>query len=179
MKTTFEKDLYRYYGGKKRTIKQLLFPKPEIKYIYLFRKCQSSKGLLQLFFRFLLRRMSLKTGIQISYETQIAEGFSIGHRGVIIINPNATIGRNVSVSPGVVIGQENRGQRKGCPAIGDCCWIGSNAVIVGKVKIGNDVLIAPNAFVNFDVPDHSVVIGNPGKIIENGNATRDYLDNLV
>lgn len=36
----------------------------------------------------------------------------------------------------------------------------------GGVKIGNNVLIAPNAFVNFDVPDNSIVIGNPGKIIK-------------
>ena len=35
----------------------------------------------------------------------------------------------------------------------------------GGVKIGNNVLIAPNAFVNFDVPDNSIVIGNPGQII--------------
>ena len=34
-----------------------------------------------------------------------------------------------------------------------------------SVKIGNNVLIAPNAFVNFDVPDNSIVIGNPGQII--------------
>ena len=33
------------------------------------------------------------------------------------------------------------------------------------VNIGNDVLIAPNAFVNFDVPNNSIVIGNPGQII--------------
>lgn len=32
------------------------------------------------------------------------------------------------------------------------------------MKIGNDVLIAPGAFVNFDVPDNSIVIGNPGMI---------------
>ena len=35
----------------------------------------------------------------------------------------------------------------------------------GGVKIGNNVFIAPGAFVNFDVPDNSIVIGNPGKII--------------
>ena len=33
-------------------------------------------------------------------------------------------------------------------------------------QIGNNVLIAPNAFVNFDVPDNSIVIGNPGQIIK-------------
>lgn len=37
--------------------------------------------------------------------------------------------------------------------------------LLGGVNIGNDVLIAPNAFVNFDVPNNSIVIGNPGQII--------------
>lgn len=41
----------------------------------------------------------------------------------------------------------------------------ANSIIVGGVTIGNNVLIAPGAFINFDVPDNSIVIGNPGKII--------------
>ena len=40
-------------------------------------------------------------------------------------------------------------------------WIGTNAVIVGGIEIGDDVLIAPGAFVNVDVPSGSTVIGNP------------------
>ena len=46
------------------------------------------------------------------------------------------------------------------PTIGNDVWIGVNATIVGKVSIGDDVLIAPNAFVNCDIPSHSVVFGN-------------------
>ena len=42
----------------------------------------------------------------------------------------------------------------------------ANSIIIGNCKIGNNVLIAPGAFVNFDVPDNSIVIGNPGKIIQ-------------
>lgn len=42
-------------------------------------------------------------------------------------------------------------------------------------RIGDDVLIAPNAYVNFDVPSHSVVVGNPGKIISRENATEGYI----
>jgi serine O-acetyltransferase len=37
----------------------------------------------------------------------------------------------------------------GCPTINDNVWIGTNSVIVGKITIGTDVLIAPNSFVNF------------------------------
>ena len=52
----------------------------------------------------------------------------------------------------------------------------ANAVIIGNCKIGNNVLIAPGAFVNFDVPDNSIVIGNPGKIISRDSSpTAKYI----
>lgn len=44
-----------------------------------------------------------------------------------------------------------------------------------EVKIGDDVIIAPNAYVNFDVSDHSIVIGNPEKIIHKDNVTKGYI----
>ena len=95
------------------------------------------------------------------------------------IHPDAKIGKNVNVGTGVTIGFENRGARKGAPIIADNCWIGANSVIVGNVKIGEDVMIAPLTFVNFDVPAHSIVIGNPAKIIYKENATKDYIQNKV
>lgn len=48
-------------------------------------------------------------------------------------------------------------------------------MIVGKITIGSNTLIAPNSYVNFDVPDNSIVLGNPAKIINNDNATKDYI----
>ena len=59
--------------------------------------------------------------------------------------------------------------------IGHCGRI----IINPKVKIGNDVLIAPGAFVNFDVPNHSIVVGNPGKIIFNQFATQRYINRRI
>ena len=44
------------------------------------------------------------------------------------------------------------------PTIGDNVFMGRNSIVIGNVNIGNDVLIAPGAFVNFDVPDNSIVI---------------------
>lgn len=123
--------------------------------------------------------MSCKTGIQIPWRTEIGEGFYIGHSGRIIINARAVIGKNVNVATGVTIGQENRGKRKGTPTIGDNCWIGTNAVIVGNITVGTDCLIAPLSFVNFDVPDHSLVIGNPAKVIRMENATEHYINNTI
>lgn len=61
----------------------------------------------------------------------------------------------------------NRGNI-GSPHIG--IYIGINATVVGNVQIGSDVLIVPNSYVNFDVPDHSVVIGNPAVVHHKENA---------
>lgn len=78
-----------------------------------------------------------------------------------------------------MIGQVNRGPKKGTPTVGDRVWIGINAAIVGKITIGNDVLIAPNSFVNCDVPSHSVVFGNPCVIKHRDYATEGYVNNIV
>ncbi len=174
----FGTDLYRYYGKKHESIKQRLFRPRELKYILYFRKlsCCRSK-LLRIYFRYKLWQISKKTHIQISAVTTIGEGFYIGHCGRLLIS--AVIGKNFNVATGVTIGQENRGKRKGIPVIGDNCWIGTNSVIVGNISIGNDVLIAPLSFVNFDVPDHSIVIGNPAKIIPKENATNGYIHRTV
>lgn len=43
------------------------------------------------------------------------------------------------------------------------------------MKIGDDVMIAPNTFVNSDIPSHSIVIGNPCKVISRENATKEYI----
>lgn len=63
--------------------------------------------------------------------------------------------------------------------MGDCVWIGVNSTVVGKVTIGNNVAIAPNTFVNFDVPSNSIVIGNPAKIIRDLNAADAYINRKV
>lgn len=176
----FQKDLYRYYGKKGETFKNRVFRPIQIKYLCVFRKLQNCKNpILKIYYKLKLKKLSLKSQIQIPAETRIGEGFYIGHSGRIIINPKAVLGKNNNIATGVTIGQENRGKRAGVPTIGDNCWIGTNAVIVGNITIGTDVLIAPLSFVNFDVPDHSIVVGNPAKIISRENATEGYINKTV
>lgn len=50
--------------------------------------------------------------------------------------------------------------------IGNDVWIGVNSVIRRGVKIGNGVVIGANSFVNTDIPDFAVVVGNPAKVIK-------------
>ena len=180
MKTIFSKDLYRYYGDAGESLAKRMLRPPELRYIALFRKANSCRFRpLKLFYEVRLKLLSYKTMIQIPARTEIGEGFYIGHSGRVIINPEAKLGKNINVSTGVVIGYENRGERKGAPTFEGNCWIGANSVIVGKVTIGEDVMIAPLTFVNFDVPSHSIVIGNPAKVIHKEDATREYICNIV
>ena len=126
-----------------------------------------------------MRHYQIKYGFQIYPETEIGEGFYLGHWGALVINPKVKIGKNCNIAQGVTIGQANRGERIGVPEIGDEVWIGTNAVIVGHIKIGNNVLIAPNAYVNTDVPSNSIVIGNPAQITPNEKATNGYINNKI
>ena len=137
------------------------------------------KAFLNTFWRIVLRHYQIKYGFQIYPETEIGEGFYLGHWGSLVINPKTIIGKNCNIAQGVTIGQQNRGKNEGSPVIGDEVWIGANAVIVGAVTIGNNVLIVPNSYVNFDVPPNSVVIGNPAKIITTSDATKDYINRKV
>lgn len=180
MNNIFSKDLYRYYGDKGETFFQRLLRPVELKYISLFRKAGACKfAPLKLYYTVRLKLMSYKTHIQIPARTQIGEGFYIGHSGRLIIHPDAKLGKNINVGTGVTIGYENRGLRKGAPTIEGNCWIGTNSVVVGNIKIGENVMIAPLTFVNFDVPPHSIVIGSPAKIINKENATKGYIENKV
>lgn len=175
----FRKDVYRYYGTEQEPLFRRLFRPKELQFLYLFRKYAHASGLRKLYYKVRLKLLTNQTHIQIELCTKIGEGFYIGHMGRVIINGAAVLGRNINIATGVTIGQTNRGPKKGAPVIGDNCWIGTNAVIVGNVTIGSDVLIAPLAYVNFDVPDHSIVIGNPGRIIHRENATEGYIENTV
>lgn len=142
-----------------------------------FRKYQIARNPLSKFlYRFLYHIYAHKNHIEIPRDTKIGAGLYIGHPFCITINSKAIIGCNCNIHKGVTIGQENRGVRQGTPIIGDCVWIGVNATIVGKITIGNDVLIAPNSYVNCDVPAHSVVLGNPCIIKHRDNATENYIN---
>ncbi|MDW9380902.1 serine acetyltransferase [Chryseobacterium sp. JV558] len=177
-----QKDFYRESGKWLSTFQ--IWKKcinPNLHFVYILRKAQKyqKNHLLNTFWRIVLRHYQIKYGFQIYPETQIGEGFYLGHWGSLVINPKTVIGKNCNIAQGVTIGQQNRGKNEGSPIIGDEVWIGTNAVIVGAITIGNNVLIVPNSYVNFDVPPNSVVIGNPAKIIPTPNATMDYINRKV
>lgn len=155
---------------------------PQYRFAILKRYCESWKDrnlIIYYFFRLLYVHYKAKYLTDIPSSVKIGKGFRIEHLGGIVINPEVIIGDNFTLLNGVLIGSQMRGENKGTPTIGNDVWIGTNAIVVGKIKIGNNVLIAPGAYVNFDVPDDSIVIGNPARIIHNVKATEAYIINPI
>lgn len=170
MNEKFLCDYYRMTGEKWNGIKGrlLMLRRYDLRYLYLIRRKKTKVRTL------FAIRAARKYGLEILSDN-LGPGLYIGHAHNINVNPEVIIGKNCNLNKGCTLGKENRGKRKGAPILGDNVWIGTNSVVVGKVHIGNDVLIAPNAYVNFDVPDHSIVLENPGNIIKKGNATEGYI----
>ncbi len=172
-------DLYRHDGlSGFRGFCRGLF-RPGFRYSLLMRLTTARRrpSPLSFLLRAMKRRYRFKYGYEINPEARIGEGFLLSdHCGPVVIGPVA-IGKLCSVAHNVTIGRtyDERGEI-GRPTLGDRVWVGTGAVLVGRIAVGSDVLIAPNAFVNFDVPDNSLVIGNPGRIVPSPDPTRYYID---
>lgn len=174
MNSKFISDYKRMTGGIPPGIGSILWllAYHHFRYMYWWRSYEKKPNKIK---RLILFRYSHKYGLEISPNAKLGEELYLGHPYNITVGGEVIIGKHVSLHKGCTIGRENRGTREGSPTIGDRVWIGINATVVGKVKIGSDVMICPNSFVNFDVPDHSIVIGNPAVIHYREHATEGYL----
>ena len=171
-KALFDSDIARYGNSK--------VDRWTYKFLFYFRKVSACNNrFLLYYYRFRYLRICSKHGIEIDRHVKIGKGLYVGHPYNITISGAAILGNNINIHKGVTIGKENRGKRKGAPVIGNRVWIGVNSTIVGKISIGDDVLVAPNSYVNCDIPAHSIVMGNPCKIISKEDATESYIINLV
>ena len=122
-----------------------------------------------LFYKY--RRQCIKLLINIPPNVAGA-GLTIYHLGPITINKLVRMGSNCTLQPGVVIGQNRTGEN--VPVIGDNVYFCPGAKVFGKVKVGNNVVIAPNSVVIKDVPDNCVVSGVPAVIIKMGGVKEQH-----
>lgn len=183
-KLIVKSDLYRCSPDKAdfdTLIKKLIFG-DAFKYVFWLRTCSYTRSNSLLKYTvyplslFMLKRYKYKFGIDISHSTKIGSGFYIGHFGGIVVHTNAVIGKNCNISHGVTIGQTNRGDKAGCPSIGDNVYIGPGAKIVGDITIGNNAAIGANSVITKDIPNNAVAVGIPGKVISY-DSSAGYVNN--
>ena len=173
-------DFFRYEGDLSYRSFQRAYRNTGFHYTIFFRLSFSTNKYspLGIYSRRMYRKLSFKYGYQIPRITKIGGGMRISHYGPLLINSKTQIGNNCYLSHNITIGETKRGEKKGSPVFGDKVWIGPGAVIVGKVVIGDNVLISPNSYVNTDIPSNSLVMGNPARAIYKEDATEDYITNV-
>lgn len=118
--------------------------------------------------------VELLTSSSLPSKCRIGGGLRIQHFGQIMIHDSVSIGKNATIYNGVTIGLQHDEDSQG-PVIGDNVYIGSGAKILGKIKIGHNVSIGANAVVIRDVPDNSIAVGIPARIIAKKTVQPDNL----
>lgn len=111
-------------------------------------------------------------------------GVGIYIQEAVVVQAGVKIGDNSSIHMGAVIGHEtvvgnsvfiaHAVSVSGCCGIGDGTFIGTNATILPRIKIGSWVTIGAGAVITKDVSNNAVVVGNPGRVIRiNENSFSD------
>ena len=121
--------------------------------------------LLYYFFKYRLLRLGLRYSIKISpnvcgYGLRIMHLSGGGGVRIGALKCGNYCGFNAGVIIGTKDGEENR------PTIGDHVAFGPGSMAFGKITIGSNVFVAPNAVVTKDVPDNCIVGGIPAKILK-------------
>lgn len=109
--------------------------------------------------------MSRLQGIELTPATRVGRRVKIAHRSGIIIHHRAVIGDDCLIRQGVTIGVARGGLHQPVPVLGKRVEVGAGAVIAGGVRIGDDVVIAPNAVVMMNVPAGSIVTSPPARVM--------------
>lgn len=120
--------------------------------------------------RWLSHVVRFLTGIEIHPGAQIGPGFFIDHGMGIVIGETTEIGEDVSLYHGVTLGGTSLEKKKRHPTLEDRVVVGAGAKILGPITIGSDSRIGANAVVVKTVPENSVVVGVPGRVIKRGKA---------
>ena len=100
----------------------------------------------------------------VPYTAKIGCGTKFAYGGIgCVVHSRAVIGERVIIGQNTTIGRSL--DTEDIPCIGNDVYISAGARNIGKITIGNNVIIGTNAVVNKDVPNDCIVAGVPAKVI--------------
>lgn len=115
-------------------------------------------------------------------EIRIGNNCHIGYYFSLLNASKVFIGDNVLIASHVLVTSENHGidpeselayveqQLQAAPVyIGDGCWIGEKVCILPGVSIGKKCVIGAGSVVTKSIPDYSMAVGNPARVIKRYN----------
>lgn len=110
------------------------------------------------------------------FNIEVGKNLFINYNCTILDVAKVKIGNNVLIGPNVSIytaghpihaDTRKTGYEYGAPiTIGDNVWIGGNSIILPDVTVGSNSVIAAGSVVTKDVPEWTVVAGNPARVIK-------------
>jgi serine acetyltransferase len=115
---------------------------------------------------FFVQQLAWRVGIYIPIKADIGPGIAIHTWGGGVFLPACKIGRNLTIVGGGVLFDYDTLE------IGEDVTVGAGTKSTGRIRIGNRVTTAPNSVVIEDVPDDSLVFGNPGRVVRKMSAGR-------
>ncbi|WP_418359209.1 acyltransferase [Sphingobacterium detergens] len=147
-----------------------------VEYIKIGRNFAAGKGLrLQAISKY--KNQNFKPSIEIGDNVVINPNCQISAIDKIVIGNNVLIASYVFISDHVhgetdytdihTRPADRRLSSKGSIMIDDGVWIGQGVCILSNVRIGKNVIIGANSVVTRDVPDNTIVVGTPARIIKN------------
>tara|TARA_R110000851_G_scaffold229829_3_gene382581 strand:+ start:12517 stop:13029 length:513 start_codon:yes stop_codon:yes gene_type:complete len=140
--------------------------------VYRFGRWRMSikSRILRMPFSFMYKQMEkhvrFKYGIELPYTVSLGNHVTFEHQHGIVIHGNSIIGDHCIIRHGVTIGIRKTEKQYDAPSIGSYVDIGAGAKILGSVKVGNHAVIGANAVVISDIPEFSVAVGVPARIIK-------------
>jgi serine O-acetyltransferase len=116
------------------------------------------------------------TGIEIHPGARIGRRFFIDHGMGVVIGETAEIGDDVLLYQGVTLGGTGKDTGKRHPTLGNGVVIGTGAKVLGNIRIGDHSKVGAGSVVVRPVPDHSTVVGIPGRVVGDLDANYDPLE---
>ena len=144
-------------GNEKWFIYQL---KRQLRFVEYYQNCSTNflMKLGYLFHFFLYKRLCWKCKCIINPNT-CGPGLTIWHLGSFTyVRKGSCVGENFTIVAGVVLGQQKHDGKEKI-VIGDNCYCGLNACLLGNIVIGDNVTIGANSVVTKNVPDNATVVG--------------------
>ncbi len=106
------------------------------------------------------------TGIEIHPGATIGKRFFIDHGMGIVIGETTIIGDDVLLYKGVVLGGTSLEKEKRHPTIKNNVVVGTGAIVLGDIEIGENCKIGAGSVVTKSAPPNSTIVGIPGKTLE-------------
>lgn len=118
-------------------------------------------NLVNLYNALVFREHKIATSCDIS--TPLPRSTELPHPVGIVVGGEVEVGRNVRIQQNVTLGRPAPDPDAGYPTVGDDVRIGSGAVVLGDVDLGEGCVVGANSVVLDDVSPHTTVVGSPAE----------------